>query len=359
MTKEMNTMFRFIFATALTLMCSYSFAQEKKASDAEEEKKEEKVSYRYSAGLNRSYVVYKSATDGFFYVGSTVGHADSKDDQGQITVLAFEDFYDYKLKIFKNPVIISSEYTKTSLDAPKGLVTFDDYIIATDLDALAIFKKVEKGLPKQVGRLKIKGAKNLHSILKINSDFYISDPDVNGIFKVTNLMDPEKREIIPLTRIPSPKGMIYDSAKDALLIVSSKVNKLYEYNLVDPKKSTTYTLAPEVPKDQQKSHNGFIDLCMGNQKEIYLTNYEHNKIMIYFRDEDRPATIKEPMKYAKVFISDVRTPTSIIYDKTLNRIIFTEFYYSIVRFNKGLPPQLTDDIIKQGLDIDKKLDMKK
>ncbi len=299
-------------------------------------------SYSYSSALNRPYLVYKNPTDGFFYLGSVAGHADEKNGLGQVSVLAFENFLEYKLRTFQNPVVISSEYDKTIIDTPKGMVAFDDLLIFTEMDSLNVFKKIEKGLPKQLGVLKIKGAKNLHSIIKLKDDFYVTDSEQNGVFKITNLLDPEKREVKPLFRVVSPKGMIYDSAKNCLLIVSSKENNLYEYNLSDAKQSKTYTLAPPVAKDLQATHNGFVDLCIGNQKEIYLTNYANNKIMLYWRDEDRPATIKEPMKYAKVFLSDVRTPTTIIYEETTNRIIFTELYYNIVRFNKGLPPQISE-----------------
>jgi len=324
-----------------------------------EEEKEEKISYRYSGGVKRPYVIHHSASDGFYYIGSTVGREDSKDGQARITVLAFDDFEQYELKRFKKPVIISTEYPKTSFDSPRGIVTTGEYIIATDFDALAIFKKVEKGLPQQIGRLKIKGAKELESIIKVDDAYYMTDSAVNGVFKVTDLMDSKERKVTPLTKIPSPKGMIYDAANDALLIVSSKVNKLFEYNLADAKKSKTYTLAPEVDKESIDGYKGFQGLCIGNQKEIYLTHYKSNMIMVYFRDQDRPATIKKPMKYAKKFLTDIRTPTSIIYNKTLNRIAFTQHYYNVVMFHKGIPPQITDDIINKGLESDIKIDLDK
>ena len=187
----------------------------------------------------------------------------------------------------------------------------------------------------------------------------MTDSKANGVFKVTNLMDPKEREILPLTKIPSPKGMIYDAENDALLIVSSKVNKLFEYNLADAKNSKSYTLAPEVSKEMLAGYKGFQGLCMGNQKEIYLTHYKHNMIMVYFRDQDRPDAIKQPMKYAKRFLKDIRTPTSIIYDNTLNRIAFTQHYYNTVMFHNALPPQLTDEIINKGVEVDKALELEK
>ena len=353
---------KFIFTAVLSLFCSLVFAQEKKSpmkKEKEEEKKEEKVSYRYSGGVKRPYVIHRSSTDGFFYIGSTIGREDAKDGQAQITVVAFDDFEQYELKRFKKPVIISTNYPKTVFDSPRGIVTFGEYIITTDFDALAIFKKVEKGLPQQIGRLKIKGAKELESIIKVDDAFYMTDSAVNGVFKVTGLMDPKERKVTPLTKIPSPKGMIYDDANNSLLIVSAKVNKLFEYNLDDAKKSKSYTLAPEVSKENLAGYKGFQGLCMGNQKEIYLTHYKSNMVMVYFRDQDRPATITKPMKYAKKFLKDIRTPTSIIYDKTLNRIAFTQHYYNVVMFHKGLPPQLTDDILNKGVEVDKTLELEK
>lgn len=351
----------FIFTAVLSLFCSILPAQEEKTpvKKEAEEKKEEKVSYRYSGGVKRPYVIHQSPTDGFFYIGSTIGREDSKDGQAQITVLAFEDFEQYELKRFQKPVIISTEYPKTVFDSPRGIVTFGEYIITTDFDALAIFKKVEKGLPEQIGRLKIDGAKELESIIKVDDSFYMTDSAANGIFKVTGLMDPKERKITPLTKIPSPKGMIYDAENNALLVVSSKVNKLFEYNLEDAQKSKSYTLAPEPAKDAVAGYKGFQGLCMGNQKEIYLTHYKSNMIMIYFRDQDRPATVPKPMPYAKMFLKDIRTPTSIIYEKTLNRIAFTQHYYNVVMFHKGLPAQLTDDILNKDIKVDDTLELEK
>lgn len=352
---------KFIFATVLSLICAFSFAQEKKApmkKEMEEEKKE-KLSYTYAGGLNRPYTIYKNPTDGFYYIGSTDGVHNLKDKRGQITVLNFEDFKDYKIQPFKRNIIISSEYPKTSIDGPKGMVADGDYLIVTDFEALAIFQKVEKGLPKQIGRLKINGAKNLESIVKVDDAFYMTDSGINAVFKVTDLMDSEKRKVTSLTRIHSPKGMIYDNNKKALLIVSSKANTLYEFNLEDAKKSTSYTIGPKVKKDDVDGYKGFHGLCIGNQKEIYLTHYGLNRIMVYFRDEDRPATIKNPMKYAKDFVKDVRTPTTIIYDATLNRIAFTEYYYNRVIFRKGIPPQLTDAILNKGVETDDTLKLDK
>lgn len=353
---------KFIFTTVLSLICAFCFAQEKKTpmkKEKKEEVKEEKLSYTYAGGLSRPYTIYKSPSDGFYYIGSTDGPHDLKDKNGQITVLSFEDFEDYKIKPFKRNIIISSEYPRTSIDGPKGMVADGDYLIVTDFEALAIFQKVEKGLPKQIGRLKIKGAKNLESIVKVDGAFYMSDSGANGIFKVTDLMDSEKREVTPLTRIPSPRGMVYDNTNNALLIVSSKVNKLYELNLEDTKKSTSYTIGPPVSKDMVDGYKGFYGLCIGNQKEIYLTHHGLNRIMVYFRDADRPGTIKKPMKYARDFVKDVRTPTTIIYDPTLNRIAFTEYYYNRVIFRKGIPPQLTDAILNKDVKADETLELDK
>ncbi|MCM8542715.1 MAG: hypothetical protein NE328_20785 [Lentisphaeraceae bacterium] len=352
---------KFIFAAVLSLICAFSFAQEKKSpmKKEKEEEKKEKLSYNYSGGLSRPYTIYKNPTDGFYYIGSTDGLHDIKDGNAQITVLNFEDFEDYKIKLFKRNVIISSEYPKTSLDAPKGMIADGDLLLVTDFEALSIFKKVEKGLPQQIGRLKIKGAKNLESIIKVDDAYYMTDSGFNGILKVTDLMDPEKREVSVLTRIHSPKGMVYDAAKNALLIVSSKVNVLYEYSLEDPKKSTSYVIGPKVSADMKDGYKGFNGICIGNQKEIYLTHYGLNRIMVYFRDEDRPPTIKKPMKYARDFVKDVRTPTSIIYDATLNRIAFTEFYYNRVIFRKGIPPQLTDAILNKDIETDEVLELDK
>ena len=81
------------------------------------------------------------------------------------------------------------------------------------------------------------------------------------------------------------------------LIVSSQINKLYELNLEDVTKSKTFTIGPK----STEGGNGFFDLCIGNQREIYLTNYMLGKVFIYFRDQDRPNTITEPMKYAAPF----------------------------------------------------------
>ena len=349
---------KFVIASVLSLMCAFSFAQEKKSpmKKEKEEVKKEKLSYTYASGLNRPYTIYKNPTDGFYYIGNTGGLDHLKDGSAQITVLNFEDFEDYKPQRFRNNIIINTEYPKTSLDGPKGMIAEGDMLIVTDFEALAIFQKVEKGLPKQIGRLKIKGAKNLESIVKVDDAFYMTDSGFNGILKVTNLMDPEKREVVPLTRIHSPRGMVYDAAKNALLVVSSKTNVLYEYSLEDPKKSTSYVIGPKVSADMKDGYKGFYGLCIGNQKEIYLTHYGLNRIMVYFRDEDRPATIKKPMKYARDFVKDVRTPTTIIYDNTLNRIAFTEFYYNRVIFRKGIPPQLTDEILNKSVETNDTLE---
>ena len=354
---------KFIFAAVLSLLCAFSFAQEKKSpmkkKEAKEEKKEKKTSFTFVSGLDRPYCIYLNPSDGFYYIGSTGSFSEVKDNRAQISVLAFEDFEYYEQKRFQRNIVISSDYPKTSLDGPRGLVSDGDYLIATDFDALAIFKKPEKGLPKQVGRLKIPGAKVLESIIRVDGAYYMTDSGANGVFKVTNLMDPEKREIKPLTKIYSPKGMVYDHNKKALLIVSSKINKLFEFNLEDAKKSTSYVIGPKIKKEDIEGHKGFNGICIGNQKEIYLTHMSRNAVMVYFRDEDRPATIKQPMKYAKDFIKDIRTPSSIIYNKALNRIAVTEYFYNKVIFRNGIPAQLTDEILKKKVDTENVLEEKK
>ncbi|MCM8531454.1 MAG: hypothetical protein NE330_09865 [Lentisphaeraceae bacterium] len=198
-----------------------------------------------------------------------------------------------------------------------------------------------------MARFKVKGAKKLEDIEIIDGNIYLTDSASGAVLKITDFFDKEKREVTRVSKLPSPKGMIYDEDKDALLIVSATENKLYELNLEDIKKSTSYQIGPK----ETRTSNGFYDLCMGNQKEIYLVHYSYGRILVYFRDEDRPKTISQPMKMAKPFINDLRSPTSIIYDSSLNRIIYTEYISNKVRFQKGLKPQLTMDQIKEKIDI--------
>ena len=141
--------------------------------------------------------------------------------------------------------------------------------------------------------------------------------------------------------------MTYDSDNNALLIVSSEINKLFELNLEDQKKSKTYTIGEK----STEGPNGFFDLCIGNQNEIYLTNFRYGKVFVYFREQDLPKTFSEPMKVAKPFISDLNNPTGIFYDTQFNRIIFTEYFSNSINFRKGIKPQLTMDQIKKKIDI--------
>ena len=273
------------------------------------EKKEEKRKVEFfntSDSLIRPHTIYRNPVNGLFYISSLDGHPNSDNGTAHISILSFEDFEYYEPKRYKNPIIISTQFPKTKLHAPKGMAAWGNLLVLADLDSLAIFKNEEGKKPQQIGRIKIKGAKNLNSILRLDEALYLTDSDAGGIFKVTNLEDSKERKVEGLLKIPGASGMIYDEEKNALLIVSSKVNNLYEYNLDDKKESKTYQIGPKVTKAQAETQTGFTSICMGNQRELYFTHYDLGKIMVYFRDEDRPGTIKEPMKYAKAFINDLR-----------------------------------------------------
>ena len=201
--------------------------------------------------------------------------------------------------------------------------------------------------------MKVPGAKNLHSILKIGETIYASDSEAGGIFKITDFEDKETRKIEPLTKIAGASGMIYDESNNALLVVSSKINLLYEYNLADKKESKSHVIGPKMSKAESDNQTGFVDLVMGNQNEIYLAHYDLGRIMVYFREDHRPASMKQ-MKYAKTFIDNLRTPSSLVYDNTFNRIGYIQFQYNQFSFRKGIPALNAAEVIKKKIDLEEK-----
>lgn len=324
-------LFALILTTGLTLN-----AQEKN------EKLVKKNSFVTSLGLNKPYSVFLNPSDNFYYIANVMGHPDAENNQAQISVLVFKDYEHYEPRHLKNNLPISTQYPKTTLSAPKGMVAWDNYLVIADLNALAIFKTEVGKRPKQVARFPVKGAKSLDSIVRVDEVLYISDSKAGGIYKISNFEDKQNRKIEALTKVPSPTGMIYDTENDSLLIVSSKVNKLYEFNLTDKKKSAAFTIGTK-----SDTNRGFTGICMGNQRELYLTHYDLGRIFVYFRDADRPATIKKTMKVAKTFIKDLTTPTGIIYDSSQNRIAFLEFEINQLTFKNGLAPQNTSESLKE------------
>ena len=343
---KLKLLFTVLFVSLMPLM-----AADKK------EKKEEKRKVEFfntSDSLIRPHTIYRNPVNGLYYISSLDGHPNSDNGTAHISILSFEDFEFYETKKFKNPIIISTQFPKTKLHAPKGMAAWGDLLVLADLDSLAIFKNEEGKKPRQIGRIKIKGAKNLNSIVRLDEALYLTDSDAGGIFKVTDLENSKERKVEPLLKIPGASGMIYDGDKNSLLIVSSKVNNLYEYNLDDKKESKTYQIGPKLTKAQAEVQNGFSSICMGNQRELYFTHYDRGEVMVYFRDEDRPGTISKPMKYAKTFIKDLRTPTNIIYDKTFNRVGFVQFQYNLMTFKDGLPAQVTKEILDKKIEEDDK-----
>ena len=302
--------------------------------------------FSFSVDIRNPYTIFKNPSNGFYYVANVSGAPHINDGQADIAAIWFKDFKEYKLKARVTPPI-SSSYPKTKLNAPTSMAVLDDHLLIVDVDSIAIFKQEEKKKPEQVAYFKVKGAKKLEKILVIDEDIYLSDSGIDSILKIENFFDKENRKVSRVTKIRAPKGMIHDEENNSLLIVSSELNKLYELNLEDIKESKTYTIGPK----QSEGPNGFYDLCMGNQNEIYLTNFRLGKVFVYFRDEDRPKTITQPMKGAKPFISDLRNPTGIIYDKEFNRVIFAEYFSSTIHFQKGLKPQLTMDEIQKKIDL--------
>lgn len=303
--------------------------------------------FRFSVDIMNPYSIYKNPANGFFYVANVNGAPHSEDKRANIAAIWFKDFKEYELKARVTPPI-SSEYPKTKLSAPTSMATLDGHLILVDIDSLAVFKQEERKKPEQIAHFKVKGAKNLESIVVVDDDIYLSDSGIDSILKITDFFDKENRKVSRVTKIKSPKGMFYDSENDSLLIVSSTINKLYELNLEDQKKSKTYTIGPKSTEGQ----NGFFDLCIGNQREIYLTHFRYGKIFAYFRDQDRPKSITKPMKYAMPFINELNNPTGIIYDAEFNRIVFAEYFSNTIQFRKGLKPQLTMDEIQKKIDLE-------
>jgi hypothetical protein len=339
-----------LFLLALTALICSTVAQSKK----EEDVKVKIDRFNYGGSLIRPYTIYRNPTNNMYYITSLSGHPNSDNATAHVSVLAFKDLEAFEVRKFKNPIIISTEYPKTRLHAPKGMLAWRDWLVMCDLNSLAVFKAEEGKKPAQIARLKIPGAKNLHSIIKVGETIYVSDSEAGGIYKITDFEDKETRKIEPLTKIPGASGMIYDKTNDALLVVSSKVNLLYEFNLADKKESKSHVIGPKMSKAESDNQTGFVDLVMGNQNEIYLAHFDLGKVMIYFRDADRPGTIKQPMKYAKTFIDDLRTPSSLVYDATFNRIGYVQFQYNQFSFRKGLPAQLTEEVIKKKVDVEEK-----
>ena len=305
-----------------------------------------KESFKFGVGIQNPYTIFKNPTNGFFYIGNVKGAPHLNDNNSDIAAIWFKDFKAYRVKAKVTPPI-SSEYPKTKLSSPTGMVILDGHLIIADVDSLAIFKQEEKKRPEQIAHFKVKGAEKLEGIVVVDGDIYLSDSGIDSILKITDFFDKEKRDVSRVAKIKSPKGMIYDKDNNSLLIVSSKINKLYELSLVDVNKSKTFTIGPK----SSEGGNGFFDLCMGNQRELYLTNYMLGKVFIYFRNQDRPKAITKPMKYAVPFIKKANNPTGIIYDSEFNRIIFAEYFSNTIQFHKGLKPQLTMEEIKKKIDL--------
>jgi hypothetical protein len=304
-----------------------------------------KDEYSIGADMQRPYDVIVNPLNGFYYISNIVGGPNSQDGVADISALWFENLTEFKLKARVSPPI-STQYPETKLNSPTGMAVTGEHLLIADIDSIAIFKQEKDKRPTQIGRFKIPGAQRLESIVVTDSKtFYLSDSQVGAIFCVTDFFDPETRKIEVATKIKAAKGMIHDTNNNALLIVSSEVNTLYEYNLLDAKESKTHTIGPP-------NAVGFSHLCMGNQEEIYLTHFTLGKVLVYFRDADRPKTIPQPMTGAMPFINNLRGPLGIIYDKANNRVIFTEFYTNSLTFKKGLRPQLTLNQIENAIDFE-------
>ena len=95
----------------------------------------------------RPYTVYRNPVNNIYYISSLNGHPNSDNATAHISVMAFKDLETLEVRRFKNSVVISTEYPKTRLHAPKGMLAWRDWLVMCDLDSLAVFKSEEGKKP--------------------------------------------------------------------------------------------------------------------------------------------------------------------------------------------------------------------
>ena len=108
-----------LFLLALTALICSTVAQSKK----EENVKVKVDRFNYSEGMIRPYTIYRNPVNNIYYISSLNGHPNSDNATAHISVMAFKDLESLEVRKFKNPIIVSTEFPKTRLHAPKGMTS--------------------------------------------------------------------------------------------------------------------------------------------------------------------------------------------------------------------------------------------
>jgi len=238
--------------------------------------------FKYSCAKIDNFKIPESANiykNRFIFVSNINGNPTSKDKNGYISLLDLKTNFKY-LKFLN------------SLDAPKGIVTWGDYLFVTDIDVVKVFSISKK---KLINIIKLPKAKFLNDITldPTLKTLYVSDTQGDTIYTIS-IKDFKVNNIFYIPNL-SPNGLFLKWPY--LFIASWEGGTIYIFDL---KKNTVRPLFKRHTfsnLDGIVIQNNIIYFSDWNLKEgqnkgkLYAFDLKNNKLILIFDNLKGPADI--------------------------------------------------------------------
>ena len=244
-------------------------------------------------GLNTPENFIVDPTLGNYFISNINGEPLIRDNNGFISKVDESGKISQKL-------FISGTNKNTTLHAPSGLAIKDNILYITDIDSLRWF---DKNTGASLGHIDFTGmgAKQLKGLAFDNkNNLYISDALANSIYTVSigskNKISIFKHD----NRLGSPAGMVYDSARNRLIVVTQATGQVLALGRQD--KKITLVI--------QQTFGSLQGVDWDQEGNLIISNSAEGKIY-RIKKFSRTETVRE----------NILTPTGISFDYSRNLIL--------------------------------------
>lgn len=227
---------------------------------------------------------------GNYFISNTHGDPLGRDNNGFIV----------KLDASGKPLLfIRGGDLQVTLNAPDGLALKGNSLYVVDIDSLRWF---DKNTGKPLGHIDLTGigGKRLRGLaFDDEGNLYISDVLANAIYKVETGNDHKVSIFKKDNRLGNPSGMVYDSVRQRLIIVTRATGKILAVGM-DGK------IAPVI----RKTFKSLYGVDWGREGDLLVSDSEEGKIY-RIKKFSRTETVRE----------NILTPAGISFDYARNLIL--------------------------------------
>lgn len=252
-------------------------------------------------GFQTPAAVVMDPDTGDLFVSNVEGSPTDKDGMGFISRLTSNgkpiDFH-----------FIRSNAKIVSLDAPKGMALLGDNLYVTDIDRVHRFNKNDG---RYLGSIDFTGlgVHALHALAKGPGDIlYVSDTTGHAIYEIDPGREHQVTLFLKSTELAEPTGLLYDTARKRLLVLSWKAGKIL---FVDQQKKIYSLMA--------KNFRGLEGVGFDSKGNLVFSALKEGKVY-RLRGWETLETVRE----------NLVTPAGIFVDSPRYRVVVPSFRGNIV-----------------------------